>query len=139
MIQELLNVWQNFSLFYSVQTNKNFVALWEEKLQNLEIDQVFSGERCAKKFPGLGLKGVHEKQICARVYYTKKKTQCVSSGDSGAPLYSTKGVNDLSDNKYLRGIVSIGPTICGSVSYWCVINVLNLLLKMFFSFSLFRS
>ena len=100
---------------YSVQTKKNFVATWEERFQKLELDEVHSGEICAKKFPGLGQKGVNEKQLCARANFIINETQCVSSGDSGAPLYSTQGSNDLSDTKYLRGIVSIGP-LCGSVS-----------------------
>ena len=97
-----------------MQTKKNFVATWDEKFEKLELDEVQSGEICAKKFPGLGLKGVHGKQLCARSKFTINETQCISSGDSGAPLYSTKGLSEKSDTKYLRGIVSIGPT-CGSV------------------------
>ena len=99
----------------SVQTKKNFVATWEERFQKLELDEVHSGEICAKKFPGFGRKGVNEKQLCARANFIINETQCVSSGDSGARLYSTQGSNDLSDIKYLQGIVSIGP-LCGSVS-----------------------
>ena len=99
----------------SVQTKKNFVATWEERFQKLELDEVHSGEICAKKFPGFGRKGVNEKQLCARANFIINETQCVSSGDSGAPLYSTQGSNDLSATKYLQGIVSIGP-LCGSVS-----------------------
>ena len=104
-----------------MQTKKNFVATWDEKFEKLELDEVQSGEICAKKFPGLGLKGVHGKQLCARSKFTINETQCISSGDSGAPLYSTKGSNDQSDTKYLRGIVSIGPT-CGSVREWIYSN-----------------
>ena len=74
---------------YSVQTKKNFVATWEERFQKLELDEVHSGEICAKQFLGLGLKGIHEKQLCARSKFIINGTQCVSSGDSGAPLYST--------------------------------------------------
>ena len=38
------------------------------------------------------------------------------SGDSGGPLLSYEGVNDLADLKYLRGIISFGGKKCGNVS-----------------------
>ena len=76
--------------------------------------------------------------ICARAEYVPDKPKDACSGDSGGPIYSSAGLNDQSDQKYLRGIVSIGSTKCGTVSQKfqlafmvMLINIVNL---FFFSF-----
>ena len=92
-------------------------ASYESKLQKLELSDVYEGPDCAKRFPGLGGKGVgHDRIICARAKYEENKPKDACSGDSGGPIFSSKGNNDQSDKKYLLGIVSIGSTQCGSVS-----------------------
>jgi len=118
---------------------KNFVAGWgrtrsldtnnaqgfvnsdayTQNLQKLELSDVIEGSECATRFQGLGKKGVGENDgrvICARAEYVKDDPKDACSGDSGGPIYSSAGLNDQSDQKYLRGIVSIGSTKCGTIT-----------------------
>ena len=125
-------------IIYRVQKTKNVVAGWgrteeldtanaqgfdtsaayEQNLQKLELEDIFEGTDCGQKFKGLGKKGLgHDRILCARAKFEEDKPKDACSGDSGGPIFSSAGLNDQSDSKYLRGILSLGSTKCGSVSY----------------------
>ena len=66
----------------------------------------------------MGKKGLnHDRILCARAKFEEDEVKDSCSGDSGGPIFSSAGLNDQSDSKYLRGIVSIGSQECGRVSY----------------------
>merc|ERR1711976_1138027 len=108
-------------------TKKNFVAGWgrtksrdttnsqgfvnsdayTQNLQKLELSDVYEASECASIFKGYEQKGVGKNDgrvICARGGYDEGKPKDACSGDSGGPIYSSVGLNDQSDTKYLRGI-----------------------------------
>ena len=122
---------------YRVQTKINVVAGWgrtigtdtnntegfttsdayEQHLQKLQLDDIFEGPYCAQRFKGLDTKGIgHRRILCARAKYEENVLKDACNGDAGGPLFSSAGQNYQSDTRYLRGIVSIGPAKCGSVS-----------------------
>ena len=66
----------------------------------------------------MGKQGLnHDRILCARAKFEEDKPKDACSGDNGGPIFSSAGLNDQSDSKYLRGITSIGSVKCGSVSY----------------------
>ena len=76
----------------------------------------------------MGQQGVGQNEgrvFCARADYDPREPKDACSGDSGGPVYSSENKNSYSDLRYLRGIVSIGSTKCGSVS----LNVTVVLLQ----------
>ena len=121
-IQTEKNVLAGWGRTTSTDTNNTLgfstSAAYEQNLQKLELEDIFEGSDCGQTFKGLGKKGLgHDRILCARAKFEEDKPKDACSGDSGGPIFSSAGLNDQSDSKYLRGISSIGSAKCGSVSY----------------------
>ena len=122
---------------YRIQKTKNVVAGWgrteandtsnkqgfntsaayEQNLQKLELEDIFEGPDCGQKIKFYGKKGLnHDRIFCARAKFEEDKPKDTCDGDAGGPIFSSAGLNDQSDSKYLRGIYSIGWKKCAGVS-----------------------
>ena len=120
-VQKTKNVVAGWGRTVSLDTSNsqgfNTSAAYEQNLQKLELEDIFEGPDCGKTFKGLGKKGLnHDRILCARAKFEEDKPKDACSGDSGGPIFSSAGLNDQSDSKYLRGIYSIGWKKCAHVS-----------------------